>query len=128
MHVNFYGIVNFIQDILLLEIIERPSARLSDKVHHHQVQDDVGKDKVRESPFRRYPEELRFVLGVRLEAQAHWKTKACMSTKWDNPMSRCLPPRMKQLMVEMNPDRNELKGKVPTRQQYKNWKIPVSRM
>jgi hypothetical protein len=27
---------------------------------------------------------------------------------------------------EMNPDRNELNGKVPTRQQYANWMIPVS--
>lgn len=27
--------------------------------------------------------------------------------------------------VEMNPERKELKGKVPTRQQYKNWKTPV---
>jgi len=27
---------------------------------------------------------------------------------------------------EINPDRNELNGKVPTKQQYTNWKIPVS--
>lgn len=37
------------------------------------MQDDVGKDKVSESPFRCNAEELVLVLGVRLEAQADWK-------------------------------------------------------
>lgn len=31
--------------------------------------------------------------------------------------SRRQTPKMKQLTLDMNPDRNELKGKVPTRQQ-----------
>ena len=34
-------------------------------------------------------------------------------------------PRMKEPTHEMNPDRKALKGKVPTRQQYKNWITPV---
>lgn len=70
-HVNLNGIVDFIHYILLLEIIERTSARLTDKVHHHQVQDNVGEDKVRKSTLGRYSKELRFVLGVRLETQAN---------------------------------------------------------
>lgn len=31
-----------------------------------------------------------------------------------------LPPSTKQLTVEINPDKNELNGNVPTKQQYKN--------
>lgn len=32
-------------------------------------------------------------------------------------LERNLPPNTKQLTVEMKPDKNELKGKVPTRTQ-----------
>lgn len=39
-----------------------------------------------------------------------------------------LPPSTKQLTVEMNPDKNELNGNVPTKQQYKNCMTPVSTM
>lgn len=39
-----------------------------------------------------------------------------------------LPPRTKQLTVEMNPDKNELNGNVPTKQQYMNCMTPVSTM
>lgn len=39
-----------------------------------------------------------------------------------------LPPNTKQLMVEMKPDRNELKGNVPTKQQYTNCVTPVNTM
>lgn len=39
-----------------------------------------------------------------------------------------LPPRTKQLTVEMNPDKNELNGNVPTKQQYTNCMTPVSTM
>lgn len=35
---------------------------------------------------------------------------------------------MKLLTHDMNPLRNELNGNVPTRQQYKNWMAPVSKM
>jgi len=31
-----------------------------------------------------------------------------------------LPPNTNDPTQEMNPERNELKGKVPTRQQYRN--------
>lgn len=67
----FYGLqfnIYSVQEI----IIERECC-LSDKVHDHQVQDDVGKDEISESPFRCNAEELVLVLGVRLEAQADWK-------------------------------------------------------
>ena len=36
------------------------------------------------------------------------------------------PPKTKLPTVEMNPERKELKGNVPTKQQYKNWIIPVT--
>lgn len=39
-----------------------------------------------------------------------------------------LPPKTKDPTQEMNPDKNELNGKVPTRQQYANWMIPVNMM
>lgn len=37
-------------------------------------------------------------------------------------------PRMKEATQEMNPLKNALNGKVPTRQQYTNWKTPVKKM
>ena len=39
-----------------------------------------------------------------------------------------LPPSTKEPTHEINPDRNELNGKVPTKQQYTNCMIPVSIM
>lgn len=38
-----------------------------------------------------------------------------------------LPARTKHPTQEMNPLRNELNGKVPTRQQYKNCRTPVNK-
>ena len=35
---------------------------------------------------------------------------------------------MKLATALMNPERKELNGKVPTRQQYANWNIPVNNM
>ena len=35
---------------------------------------------------------------------------------------------MKDPTHEINPDKNELNGNVPTRQQYTNWMTPVSKM
>jgi hypothetical protein len=43
-------------------------------------------------------------------------------------MHNYIPPNIKLATVLMNPERKELKGKVPTRQQYKNWNIPVNMM
>lgn len=37
-----------------------------------------------------------------------------------------LPPRTKLLTDEIKPLRNELNGKVPTRQQYENCTTPVN--
>jgi len=34
---------------------------------------------------------------------------------------------MKHPTEEINPERKELNGKVPTKQQYTNWIIPVKR-
>jgi hypothetical protein len=34
--------------------------------------------------------------------------------------------KTKDPTVEMKPDKKELKGNVPTKQQYPNWKIPVN--
>lgn len=81
------------------------------------MQDDVGKDEVGESPFGCDAQELGLVLRVRLEAQAHCKDRICKMDSQRSRLTPRLPPRTKQLMVEMNPDRNELKGKVPTRTQ-----------
>ena len=39
-----------------------------------------------------------------------------------------LPPKTKPPTVEMNPDKKELNGKVPTMQQYTNCIIPVKRI
>ena len=49
----------------------------------------------------------------------------------DPPMYRLIgniPPRTNDPTQEINPDRNELNGKVPTKQQYTNCMIPVSMM
>ena len=39
-----------------------------------------------------------------------------------------LPANTNDPTQEINPDKKELKGKVPTMQQYTNWRIPVIRM
>lgn len=44
-------------------------------------------------------------------------------------ISSCyVPANINDPTHEINPDRNELNGKVPTRQQYKNWTMPVAMM
>ena len=36
-------------------------------------------------------------------------------------------PKMNDPTHEMKPERNALKGKVPTKQQYRNWMTPVKK-
>jgi len=52
------------------------SAFLTDKVHHHQVQDHMGEDEVGEAAFRRNAGKYGLVLGIGLQAEAHGQDEA----------------------------------------------------
>merc|ERR1712038_320138 len=67
----------------------------------------------------------------------------CAKMKSANPLSGLIPsnwdlfcgltcnlrhtPRMNDPTHEIKPERNALKGKVPTKQQYRNWMTPVKK-
>jgi len=52
------------------------SAFLTDEVHHHQVQDHMGKDEVGETALRRNAGKYGLVLGISLQAEAHGQDEA----------------------------------------------------